>query len=383
MKLPASVHNRLTYAGALLVLLALSAGVFLVFFTLLAGGDAPYGSLIVFLMLPAIVLLGALLVLVGMWRERRHLRRTGRPSIVSFPVFDLNEPRQRLRLVVATVVGLALVFAVNFGSYLAYEHTESVSFCGQTCHVTMEPEAVAHQASPHARTSCVACHIGPGSEAFVQAKLNGLRQVYEVVFDKVPRPIPVPIHNLRPATETCQVCHWPEQYYSPQYRRFVHFLSDETNTRWEVHLRLMTGGGGPHVGGAGGIHAHHSGVNKKIEYVATDHERNTIPWVRVTDRESGLVTEYLAEGATRPDDAIAGGSARPMDCSGPSPSSAHGQPAASWAQPRPLPSQPAVPLCCQRATTASANQRWPRSSGVRSISPSLPRMTYSRPSSRA
>jgi len=178
----------------------------------------------------------------------------------------------------------------------------------------MEPDAVAHQHSPHARTPCVACHIGPGSEAFLAAKLNGLRQVYDVVFDRVPRPIPVPIHNLRPATETCQVCHWPEQYYTPQYRRFVHFQSDEANTRWEVHLRLMTGGGGPHLGGAGGIHAHHSGVNKTIEYVAADRERNDIPWLRVTDRESGLVTEYLASGASRPDDAIAGGAVRPMDC---------------------------------------------------------------------
>jgi len=314
VRLPPSVHNRLTYAGALMVLLASSAGVFLLLFTALAGGDAPYGALIIFLMLPAIVLLGIVLVPIGMWRERGHLARTGHPSIESFPVLDLNDPRRRFRVVLAAIAGVALMFATNFGSFLAYEHTESVAFCGQTCHVTMEPEAVAHRTSPHARTGCVACHIGPGSEAFVEAKVNGLRQVYEVLFDKVPRPIPVPIRNLRPATETCQVCHWPEQNYTPQYRRFVHFLSDDANTRWEVHLRLNTSGGGPHVGGAGGIHAHHSGVNKKIEYVAVDRERDDIPWLRVTDRESGLVTEYLASGASRPDDAIAHDEARTMDC---------------------------------------------------------------------
>lgn len=328
MRLPPSVHNRLTYAGALMVLLAASAAVFLVLFTTLAGGDAPYGSLIIFLLLPAIMALGLVLAPIGMWRERRYVRRTGRPSIESFPVFDLNDPRQRLRLVAATVIGLALVFAVNFGSYLAYEHTESVAFCGQTCHVVMEPEAVAHRTSPHAQIGCVACHVGPGSEAFVEAKLSGLRQVYDVLFDRVPRPIPVPIDNLRPATDTCQVCHWPEQYYTPQYRRFVHFLSDDANTRWEVHLRLMTGGGGPHLGGAGGIHAHHSGVNKTIEYVAADRERNDIPWLRVTDRESGLVTEYLADGAERPEGAIAGGQVRTMDCI-----DCHNRPAHRYADP--------------------------------------------------
>jgi nitrate/TMAO reductase-like tetraheme cytochrome c subunit len=314
MRIPKSAHNRLTYAGALVVLLAVSAGAFLVVFTELARGDAPYGSLIIFLMLPAFILVGLLLIPIGMWREHRYIARTGHSSIESFPVFDLNDPLQRLRFVLATVVGLALLFAANFGSYLAYEETESVSFCGQTCHVTMEPEAVAHQGSPHARTSCVACHVGPGSDAFIQAKVSGLRQVYEVLFDKVPKPIPVPIENLRPATETCQTCHWPEQYYVPQYRRFVHFMSDEKNTRWEIHLRLMTGGGGPHLAGGGGIHAHHSGVNKRIEYFATDRERNDIPWLRVTDRESGLVTEYLAKGASRPEEAIAGGTIRTMDC---------------------------------------------------------------------
>lgn len=307
-------HNRLSYLGLLVAVLAASAAAFLFFYTSLAGGDAPYGSIIVFLLLPTIILLGIVMIPVGMLLEHRHIRLTGQPSIEAFPVFDLNDSAQRLRFVVVAVVGLALMFGANFASYLAYEHTESVSFCGETCHVAMEPEAVAHQHSPHARTSCVECHVGPGSEAFVAAKVNGLRQVHSVLLGEVPTPIPVPITNLRPATETCQGCHWPEQYFAPQYRRFIHFGEDEENSRWEVHLRLQTGGGGPSLPGALGIHAHHSGVNKKIEYVAADRERTEIPWVRVTDRISNLVTEYLAEGAERPDEAVESGAVRNMDC---------------------------------------------------------------------
>jgi len=314
MRLPGLAHNRLSYAGALIAILAVLAAVFLFLYATLTGGDAPYGAVIIFLMLPALMLVGIALVLLGMLFERRYIARHGKPSIESFPVFDLNVPRQRFRFVVAIVVGMALLFGIDFGSYLAYEHTESVSFCGQTCHVAMEPEAVAHQHSPHARTTCVACHVGPGSEAFVEAKLNGLHQVYAVAFDRVPTPIPVPIDNLRPATKTCQACHWPEQAFVPQYRRFVHFGEDEANSRWEINLRILTGGGGPSLTGAYGIHAHHSGVNKRIEYVAADRSRTEIPWVRVTDRVSGLVTEYLAGGAERPDEVIAQGHVRGMDC---------------------------------------------------------------------
>ena len=130
----------------------------------------------------------------------------------------------------------------------------------------------------------------------------------------VPEPIPVPIASLRPARVTCQACHWPQQYFAPQYRRLVHFLSDEQNTRWEIHLRVQTGGGGPSLPAAPGIHSHHGGVHNTIQYVAADRARSTIPWIRVTDRQSGLVTEYLARGATRPDQAIATGEPRTMDC---------------------------------------------------------------------
>jgi len=314
LKLPGLAHNRLAYFGALVAILAISAGVFLLLFSAITGGDAPYGALIIFLMLPAVFVLGLVLIVVGMWLERRHIARTGRPSIERFPVFDLNDPRQRLRFVVVAVLGIALVFGVNFASYLAYEHTESVAFCAQTCHVAMEPEAVAHQHSPHAETTCVACHVGPGGQAFIRSKVSGLHQVYSVLTDTVPRPIPVPVQNLRPARETCQGCHWPQQYFVPQYRRLVHFLGDETNTPWEIHLRVLTGGGGPSLAGARGIHAHHSGVLNTIEYVPSDPARSEIPWVRVTDAASGLVTEYLAEGATRPDEATVAQSARVMDC---------------------------------------------------------------------
>ena len=56
------------------------------------------------------------------------------------------------------------------------------------------------------------CHIGPGESWFVRSKLSGVGQVFAVMFHTYPRPIPTPVHNLRPARETCEACHWPQKY---------------------------------------------------------------------------------------------------------------------------------------------------------------------------
>ena len=59
-------------------------------------------------------------------------------------------------------VTFVLLLSTARGSYRTYEFTESVTFCGETCHKIMTPEFTAYQESPHARVACVQCHIGPG-----------------------------------------------------------------------------------------------------------------------------------------------------------------------------------------------------------------------------
>ena len=61
-----------------------------------------------------------------------------------------------------------------FGSYEAYESTESVSFCGRLCHSVMAPEYTTYEHSPHARVRCVDCHVGPGADWYVKSKVSGL-----------------------------------------------------------------------------------------------------------------------------------------------------------------------------------------------------------------
>jgi NapC/NirT cytochrome c family, N-terminal region len=66
---------------------------------------------------------------------------------------------------------LALLFllATAFGSYQTYQYTDSVQFCGASCHVPMHPEFTAYLHSPHARVSCVDCHVGSGAESHVRS----------------------------------------------------------------------------------------------------------------------------------------------------------------------------------------------------------------------
>ena len=81
---------------------------------------------------------------------------------------------------------MIFVFMSAFGSYRAFEHTESVAFCGTTCHETMKPEFVAFQVSSHARLRCVDCHVGAGAEWYARSKITGAYQLYAVAFNKVP-----------------------------------------------------------------------------------------------------------------------------------------------------------------------------------------------------
>jgi len=202
------------------------------------------------------------------------------------------------------------------GSYKAYEYTDSVQFCGQLCHTVMNPEFTAYRLSPHARVACVDCHVGSGATWYVKSKLSGARQVYAATFNTFPRPIPTPVHNLRPAQETCEQCHWPKKFYGGQLKVFTHYASDEKNSVRQVRLLIKTGGGDPATGAPEGIHWHMNIANK-IDYVAADEKRQVIPYIHVVDQQ-GRVTEYYAKDSTLTKDQIkaevAKGETHHMDC---------------------------------------------------------------------
>jgi hypothetical protein len=140
--------------------------------------------------------------------------------------------------------------------------------------------------------------------------------VFATVFNTFPRPIPTPVHNLRPAQETCEQCHWPRKFYGEQLKVFSHYANDEKNTLRQIRMIIKTGGGDPATGAPEGIHWHMN-IGNKIDYVAADEKRQVIPYIHVEDMQ-GRVTEYYAKDSTLSKDQIkaqvAKGAAHHMDC---------------------------------------------------------------------
>ncbi len=309
---PRLTRNFISMSGMAIVVASLASIIFLFLAEMLATRSNPYLGIFTYIIFPAFLIVGLVIVVLGMLIERRRRRRLSPDEIAAYPKIDLNDPRRRRSLMTFLGLTFLFIFVSAFGSYRAYEYTDSVAFCGQLCHEVMNPEFVAYQASPHARVRCVDCHVGPGADWYVRSKLSGLYQVYSVNFNKFPRPIPTPVHNLRPAQETCEQCHWPEKFFGAQLKVFNRYGYDEANTLRQIRMLINTGGGSPTTGLVTGIHWHMNIANE-ITYISSDDQRQVIPWVRMKDRE-GNITDFIATGVEMTAEEIERASKRRMDC---------------------------------------------------------------------
>lgn len=304
------LHNYLSFAGIAIAAAGLTSFILLVLIELSGtAADNPYTALVTYIFVPGVLLFGLFLVVVGVLLERRR-RLDPEAHVTRFPILDLNNARSRRSFLVFLSLAFLFLFLSAFGSYRAFEYTESVAFCGQACHSVMQPEFVAYGASSHARVRCVECHVGHGAQGYVQSKLNGMRQLYGVTTGHYDRPIKTPVHNMPAAAETCQSCHWPEKYNGDQIKVFDHYGYDEQNSLSRTRMLIHVGGGDAAAGPVGGIHWHMNIANE-ITYVATDEKRTVIPWIRMKDA-TGHVVEFKAKDATVTADDME--KARRMDC---------------------------------------------------------------------
>jgi len=287
--LPRSAYNLTSLTGAIVAAItALVLGVALVAQIFYVHDVNPYVGILLYMVLPPVLVVGLLLIPVGMLHKRRMFRRRGEEMPTRWPHLDLNNPRHRHGTIIFVAGTIVFATISIVGGYQAFHFTESVTFCGTTCHTVMKPEHMAYQNSPHARVPCVSCHVGAGASWYARSKLSGLYQVYATARNIYPRPIATPIHNLRPAQETCERCHWPEKFFGAQQRQYNHYKYDDQNTYWPINLLIRIGGGDPATGQNSGIHWHMN-IGNKVEYIARDHERQEIPWVRVTNLQTGRV----------------------------------------------------------------------------------------------
>jgi hypothetical protein len=314
-KLANYARNPVTAIG--LGLTTLSGIALLVFLIVQALGliDNPYVGLVGLMLFPAVFVAGLLIMPVGILLRRRKLIRHGEAAeAAAYPHIDFNDPHvRRTTLVVAalTVVNAILLATSTAG---AISFMDTPTFCGTVCHKVMQPEYTAYQNSPHSRVKCVQCHIGPGASFMVRSKFDGLRQVWKVLVGTYARPIPSPVHTLRPARDTCEGCHWPAKHYGDKLRLIGRFADDEKNTASFTALLLKTGGGAKDAGQPhGGIHWWHIYADNRIRYLATDARRQEMAWVELTTPD-GKRTEFLRDPAHPPSPEQIRQSARLMDC---------------------------------------------------------------------
>jgi len=200
----------------------------------------------------------------------------------------MNRPSpRRSKLYFLMFAGAISIVFLVIGVYQMVEFLDTDAFCGQLCHNVMYPEYTVYQDSPHSRVNCVACHVGSGADYLVRSKLSGIPQIVATITGSYPKPIPTPVHNLRPARETCEQCHRPERFAGDLVRTRTTYLSDEANTM-VVDTRILRVGGGE-LGEARDSHWH---IGADVWYLAMDSSRLEIGWVGVAQPDGSLV-EYI------------------------------------------------------------------------------------------
>jgi hypothetical protein len=309
---PSLLRNYISFVGVAIVIAGFVSVLLLFLIEITATNENPYIGILTYIIFPAVLIFGLVVVVVGAIVERRRRHRAAPEDVLRYPKLDLNEAHTRRAILIFLVVTFVFLSASAFGSYRAFEYTESVSFCGETCHTVMRPEFMAYQAGAHARVRCVDCHVGSGAGWYARSKLSGAYQLYSVTFNKYSRPIGTPVHNLRPAPETCEQCHWPEKFFGAQMKVFNRYSYDEQNSLRQRRMLINVGGGSATTGLVTGIHWHMNIANE-ITYVSIDEQRQVIPWVQIKDRQ-GNVTQYYDRTRRPSPEVIATGNRRRMDC---------------------------------------------------------------------
>jgi hypothetical protein len=310
-QLPKLWGNWISLTGTTFATFAGNAFLIMMVVDIVSSGANRYVATFGYLLMPPVFILGLVLVALGVWRDHRRVVRGKQApggvidSALNMVLQDRLGRRRMFFVLGATLVNITIV---SVAAYQAIKYLDSPRFCGQACHTAMRPEYTAYLRSPHARVICVDCHIGEGAKSMVQAKLSGLRQVWAVLRNSYQRPIPTPIHNLRPARETCEKCHWPEKFHGERTLVRHVYKEDQKNTRTSNVVRVKVGGRNRRSGKFEGLHWH-VGDENVIEYEALDEKRARIGSIKLT---SGGKTLVFKSPDQKPGDKVF--ERRAMDC---------------------------------------------------------------------
>src|SRR5215510_5795344 len=149
-KPPSLFRNYISFVGGAIVIASVVSIVLMFLIEITSRSQNPYLGILTYIILPSILIFGLVVVIAGRMIERRRRHRAAPSQVSAYPKLDLNDPVSRKAFFVFLVITFLFVSASAFGSYRGYEYTESVNFCGETCHTVMKPEFTAYLAGAHA-----------------------------------------------------------------------------------------------------------------------------------------------------------------------------------------------------------------------------------------
>lgn len=240
-----------------------------------------YAMSFALMVVPALFVGGLILILVGLRISRKRIDQelsVGAPLRLAPKLLFIGS---------ATTINILLLGGVG---HVAMTHMETAEFCGTACHEVMEPQYEAYLRSPHAQVSCVACHVGTGAEAALDAKMKGAHQLWQVLTDGHDRPI----SGGHAIEGSCERCHQGGRDIGQRVASYIHYASDEHNTAVVNALILKVGGPGPKGGAFTGIHAHADPAMQIRYEVVQEGGGDLVGKIRVF-RDGKLLREYLPE----------------------------------------------------------------------------------------
>ena len=243
-----------------------------------------YIGLITYLLLPTLFVIGLILIPVAWFKYKKESGKSTRELLhLQFSTQELEESHLGSKLFRTLLIfTLINILFLSIASMRMLNFMDKAVFCGTACHSVMGPEWATYQDSPHSRVACVECHVGEGVGALIDSKINGTWQMISITFDLYEKPIPTPVHQLRPARETCEKCHWPEKFYGSKLKSIVHYDTDEKSTPKYTTLALKIDMG--EESGKSGIHWHIAEDNM-VRYASVNDEREEIYWVEAKQKD--------------------------------------------------------------------------------------------------
>jgi nitrate/TMAO reductase-like tetraheme cytochrome c subunit len=226
-------------------------------------------------------------------------------------VIDFMKRRAMAMGAVATIlIAVVALVLLGAGGIVAWEYSNSDSFCANACHAVHPEETLSHNTSFHAQVHCVECHIGRLPTLQVMAlKPEHAKELWGVIFGYER---PLVSTTLRPARQNCEGCHNPSVVHHDTVVVRKHYDKDPKSSETTIRLVLHTGSGTirEKETETKGIHWH---VANEVSFIATDPQRREIPWVQVK-RADGKTATFVDATAKVPPGGFKAENARRIEC---------------------------------------------------------------------